>query len=73
MDAMVQDHIFSYTLPPTSQPKLPIVVLLFALLLYSSNSILLELGREGADLSDRMEGFQMLINSCRSLPSIPKS
>ncbi len=30
-------------------------------------SILLELGREGSDLSHRMEGFQILINSCRSL------
>jgi hypothetical protein len=28
-------------------------------------SILEELGREGADLSERMEGFQILINSSK--------
>ena len=29
----------------------------------------MELGREGADLAVRMEAFQILINSCKSLPS----
>jgi hypothetical protein len=33
------------------------------------SSILMELGREGADLAVRMEAFQILINSCKSLPS----
>ncbi len=29
------------------------------------SSIILELGREGADLAVRMEAFQILINSCK--------
>jgi hypothetical protein len=33
------------------------------------SSILLELGREGADLAMRMEAFQILINSCKSILS----
>ena len=38
----------------------------FGTIISNTNTVLTELGREAAELAERMEGYQALINSCRS-------
>jgi hypothetical protein len=40
-------------------------VCVFGTIVSNTNTVLTEIGREAAQLAERMEGYQMLISSCR--------
>jgi hypothetical protein len=45
----------------------------FGTIISNTNTVLTELGREAAELAERMEGYQALISSCRSQSSLGPS